>query len=385
MRQFCYCCVSRSRLCSSLFTSRSLSDIVPLIPGITFPIWQALYLWVSLLVSIVCHELGHFLCAVAHDIPVIAVGIHILFFVPSAFVEVDQGELLARSQRVSRAVFAAGILHNFAIAAVAGLALLLLPLLIFPLYRHDLHPTIVWTSPMSPLSNISSSGDTRLMFLNDITVSNSDDLPGYLSSINSAPAGICLDPHAISAAFASNGDTCCQNASPEYCFSHIDGHSPFCISSRNSLPPRSISCDNSTPCTDPLYSTCAIVPGSHVIYIQSSQAVHIFIGHPFELLNAIEVTDYVPRFGRLFPVRGALWMSRFLTFLASTSLSLGVVNSAPVHYLDGEHLALTFGRTRRQKRLIQHGLSFGSVALMVNIVLSVATKTAFAMRAPASS
>lgn len=52
------------------FANASLIPLctVPLIPAVTFPIWQTVYLWVAVLVSVVIHEIGHAACAIVYDV-----------------------------------------------------------------------------------------------------------------------------------------------------------------------------------------------------------------------------------------------------------------------------------------------------------------------------
>ncbi|GBF09829.1 probable peptidase [Aeropyrum pernix] len=100
---------------------------IPLIPGVTIPWEDLVYVAVALGVGVVAHELGHAVVAVAEGIRVKNAGIAILLFIPAAFVELDEEQLM-KARLVSRLkVFSAGVTANILIALLTLLIAMTAP------------------------------------------------------------------------------------------------------------------------------------------------------------------------------------------------------------------------------------------------------------------
>ncbi|WP_062662023.1 site-2 protease family protein [Aeropyrum camini] len=100
---------------------------IPLIPGVTIPWEDLVYVAVALGIGVVAHELGHAVVAVAEGIRVKNAGLAVLLFIPAAFVELDE-EQLAKSRLLSRLkVFSAGVAANVIIALLTMLIAATIP------------------------------------------------------------------------------------------------------------------------------------------------------------------------------------------------------------------------------------------------------------------
>lgn len=99
----------------------------------------------------------------------IAVFIAVLF--PGALVAFNSELLQALPQLKTLRVYCAGIWHNAVCCAVCGLAVLLLPLFLFPLYIHGESPMVLGISSTSPLVGYLSPGDV-IVSLDGVRIHN---------------------------------------------------------------------------------------------------------------------------------------------------------------------------------------------------------------------
>ena len=111
------------------------------LPGVTVPLSSLPYLSAAVLLSVVCHEAGHALCAESVGQRVKRVGVFWLLFFPGAWVEVegesddDGGGADEADAAAQLTVVAAGVWHNAVLATLGVLLLLSLPYTLAPLYR----------------------------------------------------------------------------------------------------------------------------------------------------------------------------------------------------------------------------------------------------------
>ncbi|XXQ34675.1 Endopeptidase S2P [Plasmodiophora brassicae] len=351
--------------------------VVPLIPAVTFPIWQTVYLWVAVLVSVVIHEIGHAACAIVYDVPITRIGVASVFLIPIAFVEIDQQRLEERSH-VARQVASAGILHNVALAVLCRMLISLLPVLLLPLYSSGARPIISWISPESPLyANVTAGCDAVVASLNGVPVTSAASLQDHLSGMAVGPPGLCMDRSAIDASRLRFGSECCNSSTaPGHCFQADDSTPPFCVASRDVLPSRPIQCVQRDQCK--AAGDRCVAPSAQdqrVVYIDIHTRTLIFVGDPLLLGATMEVTDLQPRLPGVVPVRGPIVVAEFLRLAMSVSTSLAFVNAAPVNYFDGEHLAMAFlTPSSNGAALVESALHIGSLCLIANVILGVAVK-----------
>ncbi len=107
----------------------SMTPVQLLIPGINITGIDLLFFAVSVLVAAVVHELSHAYTARSFGLSTKNIGFAILFFLPIAFVEVDEKELGEAPLKAKVSVLSAGPASNFALAL---LAMILIPLIINP-------------------------------------------------------------------------------------------------------------------------------------------------------------------------------------------------------------------------------------------------------------
>ncbi|MDT7895805.1 MAG: site-2 protease family protein [Desulfurococcales archaeon] len=100
------------------------SPLVPIIPGITITGEDIIYLLIAIGVGVTIHELGHAIAAKAEGMRIKSYGAGLILFIPLAFVELEEEDLL-RSIKISAGrILSAGILMNILLFAVSTGAML---------------------------------------------------------------------------------------------------------------------------------------------------------------------------------------------------------------------------------------------------------------------
>ncbi|XAR56188.1 S2P endopeptidase [Bertholletia excelsa] len=132
------------------------------------------YACISTIISVSAHELGHALAASSEGIQMEYIALFLAVMFPGALVAFNY-ELLQElpTFNVLR-IYCAGIWHNLVCCAVCGLALFLLPLILYPFYIHGESPMVVTVSSMSPLSGFLSPGDL-IVSLDGVTIHNAQE------------------------------------------------------------------------------------------------------------------------------------------------------------------------------------------------------------------
>lgn len=120
------------------------------------------YVCVSTLIAVTVHELGHAVAAASEGIQMEYISVFLAVLFPGALVALNLEIMQAIRKSIVLRIYCAGIWHNAVCCVVTSLALILLPLLLFPLYVHNENPVVVSVSNRSPLSGYLSPGDVIL-------------------------------------------------------------------------------------------------------------------------------------------------------------------------------------------------------------------------------
>jgi hypothetical protein len=365
------------------------------VPGLTVPWAMVIPLAVASAVSLAFHELGHALAAAAVRVPTRRVGCCcVLAVLPGVWVELDDdddddgdggggggGGGGGDGDRPSAAVpaarggacsledrlryTAAGVWHNAVLCLASLLLLALLPIFAAPLWSVGRGAAVVATDARLDAGLRSVFTPGRLVVgVNDATVLSVSDWREALTAVAAAPSLFCIDKLTLEGAAVAPGADCCSEntTSPLQCFAWstqsaavgaamkepalTDGNLA-CVSARAALTShfgfdvacrQQADCREGTVCAvpqlaDPVHERVAVIR-----FLESDPVV--FAGVPSHLAALVSVSDYAAR-NRLAEALGAGapdGVSFFLRLLFSVSASLGVLNSAPVHYSDGARL-----------------------------------------------
>ncbi|XP_077252291.1 peptidase M50 family protein isoform X2 [Tasmannia lanceolata] len=144
------------------FPTGMLFGLFPMVPGLRISIIDIGYMIISTLVSIAIHEFGHAVAAASEGIHIEYIAIFLAILFPGALVAFNYELLQSLPQFTVLRIYCAGIWHNAVCCAVCGLALFLLPLILYPLYVHSENPMVLSVAPTSTLSGYLSHGDIIL-------------------------------------------------------------------------------------------------------------------------------------------------------------------------------------------------------------------------------
>ncbi|KAL9660806.1 hypothetical protein QQ045_025624 [Rhodiola kirilowii] len=128
----------------------------PLVSGFGISFSNFLYVFVS---TLTVHELGHAIAAAGEGIQMEYISVFFAVLFPGALVAFNSEVLQEVHKSIALRIYCAGIWHNAVCCVVSGLALFLLPLLLFPLYIHGENHVILSISNLSPLSGYLFRGD----------------------------------------------------------------------------------------------------------------------------------------------------------------------------------------------------------------------------------
>uniref|UniRef100_A0A7N0SXS5 Endopeptidase S2P n=1 Tax=Kalanchoe fedtschenkoi TaxID=63787 RepID=A0A7N0SXS5_KALFE len=131
----------------------------PGVSGLGISFSNFLYIFVSTLIAVSVHELGHAVAAASEGIQMEYISVFLAVLFPGALVAFNSEVMQVMNKSISLRVYCAGIWHNAVCCAISALILFLLPLMLFPLYSHAENPVVLDVSNLSPLYGYLSPGD----------------------------------------------------------------------------------------------------------------------------------------------------------------------------------------------------------------------------------
>ncbi|XP_042515517.1 membrane-bound transcription factor site-2 protease homolog isoform X2 [Macadamia integrifolia] len=141
------------------FWNELLFGLSPWVSGLGMSLMDAVYLIISTLISVVVHEFGHAIAAASEGVKIEYIALFLAVLFPGALIAFNYEWLQSLPPFAALRIYCAGIWHNAVCCAVCGLAMFLLPLILYPLYIHGKSPMVLGLSSASPLSGFLSPGD----------------------------------------------------------------------------------------------------------------------------------------------------------------------------------------------------------------------------------
>ncbi|XP_027346730.1 membrane-bound transcription factor site-2 protease homolog isoform X2 [Abrus precatorius] len=155
-------------------TSTLLFGFPSLLPGLRLSLADAGYICISTAISVVVHEFGHAVAATSEGMQIEYIAVFIAVLFPGALVAFNYELLQSFPHLTVLRVYSAGMWHNAVCCAACGLALFLLPLILFPLYSSDHSPMVLNVPPTSPLSGYLAPGDV-ILSVDNIPIRNAQE------------------------------------------------------------------------------------------------------------------------------------------------------------------------------------------------------------------
>eukprot|EP00727_Mastigamoeba_balamuthi_P002684 m51a1_g12412 hypothetical protein (1070) ;mRNA; r:723078-727396 len=359
--------------------------VTPLVPGVNLPLSQALYLAVAAALGGLVHEAGHAIAAACEGVPAVGAGISVFGPWPAFYVEIaDAVRSLHPSRRLR--VFCAGAWHNLVLAAAAFVLLRCVPLAVWPLVAASGESALVSGLPeASPLAGhvqplrdtLLSIGSCRVGSVRDVAeclwgtgASAVRDL-GYCPPVATVDAGEGARDALPASWMLTPGVEDAKCCSPSYegrgqCFELMRGGAPpvlLCLDANRISGANDGYCRTPSDCPQPRAGSCALpvfVPTNMSLYDlrfsrsaayegplanQPRERSVLLIADAEGVWGSMELSDWSPRayWRDLAPdwalrvaVNTPIVLRTLLFYVVSVSAGLGLLNMAPVFYLDGE-------------------------------------------------
>lgn len=409
--------------------------LTPLVPGITIPAGDIWYMVLAILIAAVVHELGHALAAGMHNAQIEGIGGFVAVALPGAYVRlIGVEDMLPLAQL---RVYCAGAWHNVMSAGIALVAVLTLPSLMSAFYATGRGALVVSVPEISPLFGHIQAGDVVVRLGRFNVTDGGESFRGAIEKLISTKdsVGFCVSEKLL----GNVSTSCCgpQDHGMRECFRVAGGVMGACLN------PVTVStsqtCRSNAECFSPAAGTTINGSGERRLPVAAKQGadqhapqiggdvigyprtnrsrevcvkaeldesqqlvdvrvqlalngdfVHFFYeGYPHMLGQSITVSSYVPRIWSKLGASGSRIVARvdipniverLLQYFASISLALGLLNMAPVLFLDGEASSALFVRLLVQKLEIRAGklkrvragmVGAGSALLLVNMMMAV--------------
>ncbi|XP_047308011.1 membrane-bound transcription factor site-2 protease homolog [Impatiens glandulifera] len=370
------------------------------------PVWRISindfgHVCLSTIISVSAHEFGHALAAASEGIKMEYVAVFIAFLCPGALVSFNYDVLETIPRLTALRIYCAGIWHNAVCCLVCGLALLLLPILLHPLFIYGDAPMVLDVSPSSHFSGILYPGDL-ITSLDGIRIHTAQEWSSVAAKLhdqtfqsfneshnsqfmiaNGNNKGYCVsrsmirleeeikdvqvsaDQFTCPPDFAAFTNIPCLTDITEEEDNRQRKRSLICLvaaevinlkkcgDGRMQLPFRNTShcpCLEEESCLTPVqipgvswievtYSS-PYLPGCWNLEMGSScKGSFIVTGDLISITPSIKLTSYQPRF-LFFKWANRLpnFLEKFLLCTCYVSVALALLNSLPVYFLDGEYI-----------------------------------------------
>ncbi|XP_061343770.1 membrane-bound transcription factor site-2 protease homolog [Gastrolobium bilobum] len=427
--------------------SALLFGFPPLLSGLSLSLADAGCICISTIVSVFVHEFGHAVAATSEGIQVEYIAIFIAVLFPGALVAFNYELLQALPHLTALRVYSAGIWHNAVCCAACGLALFLLPLLLFPFYSSGHNPMVLDVPPTSPLSSYLAPGDLILsvdnvpirnaqewLKLNTLTYNiklNSVNISQHTADLGvvNKMKGYCVpsfmmeeskvtelleNQHACPSELTAFVKVICSaNMTLDDGQSKTDisnkGWNMYCLNAKDVVKLKKCgddwglattkgsgcACSQDEFCLAPVqepglvwveitYSSpheCSFhernrFPVSETSGLKKTNCggTFIFVGDLISMAHSIQLTSYQPRWGLKVATYFPNSLERILIWTFHVSLALALLNSLPVHFLDGESILdatlshFTSLSPRKRKKVLRLCLLGGLLITIIGFI-----------------
>ena len=337
-----------SVIASELTFEQPPQIITPIVPGVNLPYHQLILYLIAILISAIIHEAGHGLAAVNEKVKVNGVGLFCFIIYPAAFVDLCSEDLGTLTPRKRLRIYCAGVCHNFFLALVAIVLLLLAPFILSLFYSVSSGIYVMSVDTNSVLHNKVFSSDVIMQLNGCDTLSNSEYISCLRQIITTSQPGYCVDQKYINEheeVELTDGDCCNDNIDSDLCFLINGYESPYrCMHARIvSQKPHCTSnsdCQSTSRCSTPILPEEERLIRISLLGIEPSQDI-LYLGMGYDLFYILSTSSYIPKSELCIP-EFPTFIETFLSMIVSISGALALLNSVPCYYLDGYWIFDTF-------------------------------------------
>jgi S2P endopeptidase len=331
--------------------------LTPVIPGVNVPNSQLVYYFLAIMISGVIHEFGHALAAVSTNKNVTSFGMFLMFIYPGAFVDIPVEDFhfsnpqpTRRDLLASLKVFTAGGWHNAVLALLAFFCIAGQGVILAPFFAHATGGVIVTSVRAdSAMARDFRAGD-QIVAINGCPVTHGteewDECWVALAEQGFKPLKYCVAESTLGSDL--HADCCVEDTlSSEQCWERFkdDKSQQFCHSVKTIIADNEY-CKTNSDCHSDEACVAPVLPKDYMIlHIKFSNGKqYYYAANPADFYLSVKVSNFQKRFDWLFfvPINLPELWSKFFNYLMSISGALGLMNLAPVYYLDGEYVLRCF-------------------------------------------
>ncbi|KAM9964935.1 hypothetical protein ACTFIW_004730 [Dictyostelium discoideum] len=150
--------------------------ISPIVPGVNVKGSDSWYLIISVLISMIIHELGHAIASYVSKCEINSIGFFFLFIMPGASVNLDYIELDKINLWQKLRIQCGGVWHNVVLCIIGYLLLSSSSFLLSPLYKISNDKLYITGIPNGSLLERNLNIGDQILSINDCKISNRSDL-----------------------------------------------------------------------------------------------------------------------------------------------------------------------------------------------------------------
>ncbi|XP_020265073.1 membrane-bound transcription factor site-2 protease homolog isoform X1 [Asparagus officinalis] len=399
--------------------------------GLSIWIMNAAVMFFSTTFAVAIHEFGHAVAAASEGIQIEYIAIFLAIVFPGALVAINYDMLNSLPWFAALRIYCAGIWHNIVFCAVCWIMMFLLPFVLSPLYVHGEAPTVLEVPQTSALSGYLSHGDvitavdgSRIRYPSDWTKKMIQINSQMLQTTFSGKKGYCV-PHSwlvetnitrrIEDNFSCPGELAIFASIPCLSSSLSDGirnedrnanrtvtkqclNAKYVIKLKKCGDGWEVTGSDQTSCACLEHESCMTpvqIIGTSWVEISYSTpyspeclqlskntsansddissacgGTFVFIGNVLTLAYSIHLSIYQPRWVYLSATIPTL-VESILSCTFHVSATLGVLNSLPVFFLDGESILevslhyITWLNPRRRRKVLRLFLVGGTILSII--------------------
>ncbi|EGC28250.1 hypothetical protein DICPUDRAFT_91002 [Dictyostelium purpureum] len=305
--------------------------ISPIVPGVNVKGSDSWYLIISVIVSMVIHELGHAIASFVSKCEIHSVGFFFLFIMPGASVNLDISEMDKATLWEKLRIQCGGVWHNVVLCIIGYLLLTSSSFILSPIYRFPSDKLYITHIPQGSFLEKSLTVGDQILEINNCKVYNTTGFIQCIYGEIAKPKSYCLSPETIS------------------CIKEHPLRSCFGVNDVSTL----IDCEEPTNFDMPLSDKCEKLNkqcvgfkhlGSFVftlkVYSQDflNSEDLTFISTPQELWDSIQVNNYQSRIGFINSWDIPWYWNHFFSYLIPVSAGLAAFNIISIPNMDGEHI-----------------------------------------------
>jgi len=187
--ELCYIIIFLSYNLIKPWLGKSVTPVLPLIPGVTIGFESIPYFLISALIVFCLHELAHGISARVEGIKVKSIGLMVLIIIVGGFAELDDEDINRAKLSSKLRLLAAGSMANILCGILVAIIIMNFPLILSPLFNNSQGVLILDVLPNSPAHNVGMRTGDVILAINGVRI---HDTVNFIKFMHNTPANSTL-------------------------------------------------------------------------------------------------------------------------------------------------------------------------------------------------